>query len=192
MEFTEILAIIIPSLVTILGFVVSYTINKKEHYQSIQIIKTEKQVEDLYSILRDVFKLIDMLELMIAYPQEKLKGFDELKEKINTTVICTGSNDAVKIMVHIREMSNTGIDDGIHTENACLIAGYVLLAMQIKYDVTGVESSPDSWYKGRYTTQKIRQSGFYDRSVLFINSMVDQLELKPFLRIREGACLHVK
>lgn len=185
-EALKILAIIVPSAITVVGFVVSYIINKRNHYQSIQQIKTEKQISDLYNILNDVFELLDMLLLLYAQRKDMLNGFQELKKRIYSTIFSAGSKDAVNIMAYIQEMAYSGIDDGVEVPSYQLIASYVLLAMQIKYDVTGVEVSPLTWYKGRFTTQKMLSvNNFYDDSIIAINNIVDQLKLKAFLRIDE-------
>lgn len=128
------LAIAIPSIVTVLGFIVSFNLNKREHLQNIQRYQLEKQISDLYGIQKDVFDYIDMLCFFIAFPDKKPKGFDELQSKINSVVICAGSEDAVKLIVYIRNLIFSGKDDSIEVSNRVLIAAYVLLAMQIKFD----------------------------------------------------------
>ena len=185
-DIIDILSIIVPSVITIVGFVVSYIINKRSHYQNIQQIKAEKQISDLYSILNDVFKFLDMLLPLYAQQEDILNDFRELKERIYTTVFSAGSKDAVNIMTYIQEITYSGIDDGVQVPSYQVIASYVLLAMQIKYDVTGVEISPITWYKGGFTTQKmLAESNFYDDSIIEINNIVDQLKLKSFLRIND-------
>lgn len=186
MEVIDWISILIPSVVTIIGFYVSNRINKREFNQHIQEIKIENQLANMYELPKDVFTFIDMIGMLYMPPHKSPEGFDELKDKIYTSVICFGSEDAVKIMVHIHEMLSAGIDDGIVIPTSRLIAGYVILAMQIKYDVTGIENSPLTWYSGRFTSQKMREAGpFYDDSIIDINNIVDRLHLKSFLRIDE-------
>lgn len=185
-DIIDILSIIVPSIVTVLGFFISNRISKKEFNQHIQEIKFEKQLANMYELPKDVFTFIDMIGMLYVPPHKAPEGFDELKDKIYTTVICSGSEDAMKIMVHIRETLSAGIDDGIEIPASRLIAGYVLLAMQIKYDVTGIENSPLTWYSGRFTSQKMLEAGpFYEASIIDINNIVNQLNLKSFLRIDE-------
>ena len=184
MELKDYLTIIIPSFVTLLGFVVSFRINKREHLQSMQEFKLEKQLSDLYGLQKDVFNYIDMICLLIAHPNKTPTGFDELQDKIYSTVICAGSEDSVKLIVYIRNLICAGLDDNIEVSNRELIAAYVLLAMQIKYDTTGIKTSPNTWYIGKFTTQKILEtSDFYNESVNHVNSIVEKLKLEEFLRI---------
>lgn len=184
MELKDYLTIIIPSVVSLLGFVVSIGINKRESQQSIQKFKSEKQLTDLYGVQKDVLDFVDMICQLMAYPEKKIEGFDELRDKINSVVICAGTEDAVKLIVHIRNLIYSGTDDEIEVSNRELIASYILLAMQIKYDTTGIKTSASTWYAGKFTTQKMLEIGdFYQESVKIVNLLVDNLKLKDFLRI---------
>ncbi len=180
------LTIIIPSLVTILGFVISFIINKKEHLQSIQKFKLEKQISDLYGVQKDVLDYIDKLCILNTYPDTEQKEFNELQEKIDSIVIYTGSEDAVKLIAYIHSLIYTAKDDNIELPLRDLIAAYVLLAMQIKYDTTGIKTSPKAWYIGKYTTQKMLKYNFYSDSINAINDIVKKLKLKKFLIIQEA------
>ena len=186
METKDYLTIIIPSLVTLLGFFITFIINQKEHVHNLQKVKSEKQLSDLYGVQKDVFRFIDMLCYSIAYPENKPEGFDELQEKINSLIICSGSEDAVKLIVYVRNLIFSSRDDEINLSSRYLIAAYVLLAMQIKYDTTGIKTSPEVWYVGKFTTQKmLKQGNFYDESKKAINKIVDDLKLNSFMRIDE-------
>lgn len=184
MELKDYLTIIIPSFVTLLSFWVSFRINKKEHLQSMQKFKLEKQLSDLWDTQQDVLNYVDMLCNFIAFPDKKPEGYDELENRISTTIICFGSEDAVKLIAYIRHMIYTAQDDKIEMPTRDLIAAYVLLAMQIKYDTTGIKTSPNVWYIGKYTTQKmLNLSNFYYDSIKTINTIVEELNLESFLKI---------
>jgi hypothetical protein len=174
--------------VTIIGFVVSIGINRKEHMQRIKEFKVEKQLSDLYGVQNDVFEFIGMLEIELANPNYSNGDWDrrwnKLKKKIRLVVLSAGSEDAVKILCYITDKVYSGIDDGIAVTIYSLIAAYVLLAMQIKYDVTGVKISPNAWYIGRYTTQKVNDdTNFYNNAKEANNKIVEDLKLASFLKI---------
>ncbi len=184
MELKDYLTIIIPSVVSVLGFIVSIGLNKKESLQSLQKFKTEKQLTDLYGLQKDVLDFVDMLCKKMAYPEMQIDGFANLKEKINSMVIGAGTADAVKLIVYIHNMIYAKTDDNIEVSTCELIASYILLAMQLKYDTTGIKTSPQVWYVGKFTTQKMLSEGdFYAGSVKKINEIVDCLNLNSFLRI---------
>lgn len=184
METTEALTIIIPSAITIVGFIISNIINKRDNVNRLQEHKIEKQLSDLYGIQKDVLELIEELCIMNAYPDKRIKGFKERKKKIESIVFCAGSTDAVKLIAYIHDLVQTGIDDNIEVPFRDLIASFLLLAMQIKYDTTGIKTTPKYWYIGYYTTQKMLGMGdFYHDSIISVNRIVEELELDEFLMI---------
>ena len=100
--------------------------------------------------------------------------------------MASGSEDAVKLSDYASNLIYSGIDDNVQVSIAHLLAVYVMMAMQIKYDTTGVKTSPNSWYVGRYTTQKMIEEDFYNDSIKWTNKIVDELELESFLKICNG------
>lgn len=184
MVFKDFLTIFIPSIISILGFIITFVINQKGYEQSIQKFKTEQQISDLCGLQNDVIDYVHALCKVIESPQNDNKRFHQLREKINLKVICFGSDDAVKLVLYIRNLVFSGVDDGIAVSNGQLIAAYIILAMQIKYDTTGIKTSPKSWYIGIYTSQKMLATGFYMDSVKSINNIVDELKLPDFLKVK--------
>ena len=130
MTLNDFLTIMIPSFVTIIGLMVTSRLNKRDHSQSTQEIKLEKQLSDLYGLQKDILHFIDMLSELIADSTSLPNGFKELHDKIENKVFCAGSEDAVKLIVYARNKIYSGIDDGVEIKNCELIAVYVLLSMQ--------------------------------------------------------------
>lgn len=184
MGLKDYLSIFIPSLITILGFIITSINNKKEFNQSIQKYKTEHQISDLYGLQKDAIECSYALCRLISSPEGDYTEIKRLQNKINLTVICFGSDDAVKIMLYIKRMVFSGVDDGASVSNRVLIAAYVLLAMQLKYDTTGIKTSPEVWYIGMFTSNKMLSSGFYEDSVIAVNQIVDEIGLNHFLKIK--------
>lgn len=184
MELRDYLSIFIPSLITILGFIIATFNNKKNLDQSIQKYKTELQISDLYGLQKDAIECSYAICRLISSTGGDYNELKRLQNKINLTVICFGSDDAVKIVLYIKNLIFTGVDDGIGVSNRDLIAAYVLLAMQLKYDTTGIKTSPEVWYSGMFTSNKMLSSGFYDDSIIAINQIVDELDLNDFLKIK--------
>lgn len=183
MKVEELLAIFVPSLVTILGFIISSLANKKEYTQSIQKFKSEQQISDLFGLQKDAINCAFELCRLIESPNGDFTGLRTLQEKIYSTIICFGSDDAVKLILYIRNMIYSGTDDGVGVSNRSLIAAYVILAMQLKYDTTGIKTSPKSWYVGKFTTNKMLETGFYRDSIEAVNNIVAELQLNDFLAI---------
>lgn len=184
MELKDYLTIFIPCIVTSVGFIISIIINKQTYSQNIQKLKSEQQLTKLYGIQKDVLDYIDMFCTLVAHPDINIDGMDNLQNKIRLTVICYGSENAVRLIEYIESMIFTCKDDNIKFSKSKYIAAHILLAMQIKYDTTGIKTSPNVWYIGKYTTQRmLKDYSFYNDSILTINDIVDELELANFLKI---------
>lgn len=54
-----------------------------------------------------------------------------------------------------------------------------LMLCQIKYDLTGIEISPEYWYRMRFTGYKIMKPELDELN----NNIVKDLKLNPFLKI---------
>lgn len=181
MELKECLEILIPCMVTTIGFIISIIINKQTYSQNIQKLKSENQLSKLYGIQKDVLDYVDMFCALVAHPDRNNDGMDNLQNKIRLTVICYGSENAIKLIEYIENMIFTCKDDDIEFSELKYIAAHILLAMQIKYDTTGIKTSPNVWYIGKYTTQRmIKDYSFYNDSILTINGIVDELKLQTF------------
>lgn len=184
MELKDILTILLPSLVTVIGFIVTSILNRKNFIQSIQKYKTEQQISDFRGLQRKVITCLDFLLQHIAQIEQARTNFIDLSDTIHTEVLCFGSEDAVKIVSYIQKTIYKIIDDEEDNLKDFLIAGYVLLIMQIKYDTTGLKTSPKEWYMGKFTSKKMMAFGFYERSVNAINNIVDDLKLNDFLKVK--------
>lgn len=178
-------SIIIPSLVTIVGFIINYRLLKKEKMMDTYVHKNKEQLKKLIDVPEEILSYINSCMLLLANNKLDKKSFEEIKETIFNKVICYGSEDAVKILVYIERILYQGIDDEICVSNVQIIAPLVLLMMQIKYDITGVKTSPKVWY-ANFTSQKMLKTGFYEKSIEEINRIVDTMSLDNYLKITDS------
>ena len=184
MTLNDLLTIAVPSLVSVIGFFISIRINRKEYLQSIQIAKSEKQIGDYYGLQTDVLRFVDMWIECHRSPKKAPEGWKELKDSISTKVITIGSDDAVKILVDTMEVMRVALEEQLDCPLSETVARYILLAMQIKYDTTGVQTSPNAWYSGKYNSKLMVESGdFYLSAIRTNNYLVKKLKLKSFLYV---------
>lgn len=61
-----------------------------------------------------------------------------------------------------------------------MISEYVLLATQIKYDVTKISVSPELWFQMRLTDYTTNKDKFKDAN----NRLIDELSLRREFKIR--------
>lgn len=167
--------------VSIVGNVVAIILNKMEFTYSIQKMKSEQQLSTLYGMQRELLHLVD--DICHDIHGNLRRDYGKIWHEKYEMILCYGSKDAMRIAEYIQNLILEGIDDGVSCPLSRLLGAMLLLSMQIKYDTTGVKSSPKSWYIGRYTTQRVFKVGdFYDQSREDINSIVDELKLKRFLK----------
>ena len=61
-----------------------------------------------------------------------------------------------------------------------MMSSYVLLATQIKYDVTEISVSPELWFQMRLTDYEANREEFMNAN----NKLVDELKLKEEFKIK--------
>lgn len=174
-------SVIIPSLVTIIGFSVNYRILKKEKMLDTYVYKNKEQLKKLINIPEEILLYINYYMLLCGNRKIDKEEFRRTKKHISNNVLCYGSEDAVKIWVYFEKHIYQGIDDNVCVSIAQVIAPLVLLLMQIKYDITNVKTSPKVWYVS-FSSDKMMETGFYEKSIEEINIIVDTLGLNDFLK----------
>lgn len=176
---------IITSVISIVGFVISYRLIIKQKSLAVQQQQNEWQIKEIMEILDDVLNMIRDNEKMIAGIDVNEKTFRNRMRKIDHTIVCYGTDNSVKIWNYFIYMVYEGRDDNMDISVAELNAPLALLVMQIKYDITHIKTSPKTLYI-EYASQKMLEYPFYDKSIEEINKVVDFLKLPDFLRINDN------
>lgn len=236
MELKDYLTIFVPTTATLIGFIINFILNKRlnlelvEQNSAMKILqsKSNKQIEDLYGLQKEIFDFLDLLYKLLCNEDILIDNFEILKNKIEKEIICVGSEDAVKVILYIRaniyskinlcrenleklklngsrkksKSSHEKILDeyGINTSTPTppdpseILVPYVVLAMQIKYDTTGIKTSPMSWFIGR-KSQNLAGSywkrdkyyeyrdfdNFYKHSLFKVKDFIKSLHLNTFI-----------
>ena len=175
-------SIIIPSVITVIGFVVNYMLTIKGKKLDVNRHKSEEQIKKLIDIPTELLTYIDCSMKIVAECEVDQNKFRKAKKHIYDTILCYGSEDAVKILSHFEHITYQKVDDRITVENHEYFAPLIILTMQIKYDITNIATSPQAWYV-KFMSQKLLETGFYDKCLEETNRLVDLLELKSFLKI---------
>lgn len=179
----EYLQIIIPSTITLVGFFVTYWLGKK-HSESTK--KTEfylKKMDEILSEL-DYITTLTLKMIITQSTEEERNCITKLNQNVNSKVLCYGSKNALSILKEIdswiyKKLYNT---DNVEVMPEQHLAGYVLLLMQIKYDITGIKCSPHFWYIGVLTSSKDFEK-ICDSLCKYNNEMVRKLNLKRYLNV---------
>lgn len=123
-------------------------------------------------------QIIDKKEL-----EEKKKKLDEhFLEKMNylyNTIYAYGSPTAIKIVSKMQSTNYILRDNATEEEKLKILAYLVLLASQVKKDVTTIVVNPQYWLQMRITDYHIK----YEKIDMAINQVVDELKLDKKFKI---------
>lgn len=169
----RILAVFIPSVVTIIGFIVTYFLNQRNLKEEIN-----KQKSNIYlaKIADMPFEIITLIDHILD-----MKDFDVVPtfKEIISSVFAYGSKEAILIMANMQELAYSVSPDSNKTDRYRQIAYYILLVCQIKYDLTGIKINPEYWYRIRIKDYIAMKSHLH----VINNDIVENLNLEVFLRI---------
>ncbi|GEM_PF-1869284 len=166
MDGTTVISIIIPSLVTIAGLIINYRQTKQNFKNQLdnqsQNFQNElsKQKIDFENELSKQKRGV-LLEQMATVPYDLIKFYNRMidseKNKVSQPVLIKemldlysrifayGTEDAIKIMASMQS-ENYIIAADIEKDNGLRpLVYFVLLACQIKYDITGIAICPIRW-----------------------------------------------
>lgn len=159
---------IITVLITIVGFVITYFMTKKNFKDEIKMSKLALASEQIQSLPYDICQLMDA---MIKGKDDQNRALMEYGA-ILSKVLAYGSCDAVKITIKMQRMSYESAN-ATSEERLPMLAAYSLLITQLKYDLTSEIISPESWFQLRMNDY----SSIQDTMKKAINALVEELDL---------------
>jgi hypothetical protein len=164
---------IITSIITIIGFIVTYKMNKRNYKEELNNSKTTLNIEKLQSIILDVSNLMNNPNNI------SVDTYQELVSKI----LSYGSLDSIKILTHMQttlynrnndETSGKKFSDKENQDYTVFtLSCYSMLIAQIKYDLTGEIIPPLTYAKIKLTDFSKLENEFYIK----INTIIDELNL---------------
>lgn len=156
----------IDLVITIIGFIVTYFLTKKNILAELTKIKRNSMVENLQDVPMSICNFLDFL----LYKQNEKDFQRKLQDKflpIMNKILSYGSSDAIKILSHIQQI-------GFHPEKVAdksiVVNYYALLISQIKYDISSEIILPNTWLKMKLTD--------YSSQEQKINSQINEIVLK--------------
>ena len=174
----DLMTVIIPAGVTIIGFVINYFVLNKSIKDQVSKKKTDISLEFLSKAPLLSLELFDNIR------EQKQDKMLEIFIELANTVFAYGSKDAIKILA---ELQQNNYKIAINSENKDLyktMAYYIILTCQIKGDLTGIKINPEFWYK-----LKLNDYGFNPTVkqglINATNQVVEELQLEDYLKIDE-------
>lgn len=173
-----ILAACIPAVVTIIGFVVTYFLNKrnfKEEVNKAKVNATLEQISDL------PYKILTLMDTMLQKDKPKNHEQANLKlfQEVMSLTFAYGSKEAIMIVSSMQEANYLLSREPDKVDKNEIMAYYILLACQVKYDLTGIKINPEYWYRMRITDYKAMKEKL-DKAT---NKIVGELQLEDFLSV---------
>lgn len=167
----------IPALISIIGFIATNRSVKRDFKN--EILKQRNEIA-LNKIATMPMRILELLGTIIETGGQN----EELAKEFNgfmNEVYAYGSENAIALISKIQK-DNMFFGDNVADRNLYeLIAMYILLATQIKYDVTGIIVSPEKWYEMRMNDYEINR----EKMRLANNNVVKMFELNKRFYIKK-------
>lgn len=176
----EWMKIILPAVVTVIGFIVNYFLTRNSIRREVEKKKSNIALEELSKVPLEVMQILD--EILDNKNQTNYK----IKETLNrfkglmAKIFAYGTKDSIKIVSNMQEYNYKLQDKITQKADYKVIAYYILLACQVKYDLTGVEVNPEYWYKMRLTDYQEKRNEINYAN----NDIVKSLDLNENLLIK--------
>lgn len=169
----EMFKVLVPSIITIIGFLINILITKNSIKEEVVKKKTDIALEKLSDVPFEILELLDniLAKKAIDYTLQSFK-------KLTSKIFSYGSEDAIKIVSAMQQHNYISLGKNINDYK--VMCYYILLCCQIKYDLTGIEICPGYWFKLKINDYKKKYKDINDAN----NEIVSELNLKNFLIIK--------
>ncbi len=175
---------LVTGIISIVGFIVTYTSMKrnfknelKRQRDNIALDKMSTMPYEVLTLLSELIKT-DKIKNDARKKSNLEQNFDHFNEIMNT-IYSYGSVEAIKIVSLMQKENYAYNKNNVYMDKYRMLSEYVLLATQIKYDVTEIAVSPELWFQMRLTDYVANRDNFKDA----INKLIDELDLRDEFRI---------
>ena len=164
---------IITVLITIIGFIVTYFMTKKNFKDEVKKNKIALASEQIQSLPYDICQFMD--DMLHGGQDDSINQLASIISK----VLAYGSHQAVKIVIKMQRLSYETSNASTLDDKLPLLAAYSLLITQLKYDLTSEIISPESWCQLRMTDYSKYQTAM----ISSINGLVHELGLNSKFKV---------
>ena len=145
-----------------------YELDDRKHQEELEKEKTSIHIEKMSSIPYEILKLMDNI-MQTGGKGDFLNDFTSLMD----TIYAYGSKEAIKIAATMQKENYT-LRNTVSFNKYRAISMYILLATQIKNDVTGIRVSPELWLEMKITDYANNKDEFKKAN----NDIVRELKLE--------------
>lgn len=200
------LTILIPASVTLLGFVITYFSLRKSFKDEIRKQKSNIALEKMSTV---PFETLELYETMMVpgkiqkeideiekkeqlssndcenirkLNRQKIEAQQSLVDKMTillNTIYAYGSVNAIKIVSSMQKLNYSLRPNSTNEERWIIIAYMILLASQVKKDVTNITVNPKKWFEMKITDYETNRQIFDP----VVNKVVRELGLDEKFKI---------
>ncbi|MBD5136632.1 MAG: hypothetical protein HDT39_11840 [Lachnospiraceae bacterium] len=171
-----IITALVTGIISIIGFIMTNVSMKRSFMNELKKQRDDIALEKMSEMPYVVLQLMDkMMEDSEEANDSELECFKE----IMNTIYSYGSEKAIELVSLMQKENYEGNANTNNSDHYRIMSLFVLLATQIKYDVTEISVSPELWFQMRMTDYFENKSEIKNAN----NRLVDELKLKKDFKI---------
>lgn len=183
MNSIEIISLCVPAAISIIGFIITIFTMKKNFQNELAKQKANIQLDKMAAI---PYEILDLMQRITdigkgkATPQEQRKVAEKM-DWIFSSIFAYGSSTAIMILASMQSENYKNSIFSEKTDQYRELAFFVLLAVQIRFDITGIVVSPEAWFKMQIQNFQTAHSQIKEAN----NCLVKELKLDKRFLIRD-------
>lgn len=174
-----IITAIVTGIISIIGFIVTNLSMRKSFKNELIQQRDSLALEKMATM---PFRVLDLMDRM---REAKRNGWNEKKEfdnfqNIMNEIYSYGSVEAISLVALMQQENYAASGNPNKMNKFRVMSSYVLLATQIKFDVTGTYVNPELWFRMRLTDFEKNRDDIKKEN----NKLVDELNLNCKMKIK--------
>lgn len=174
-----IITAIVTGIISIIGFIVTNLSMRKNFKNELIQQRDSLALEKMATM---PFRVLDLMDRMT---KAKKNGWDEKNELKNfqdimNEIYSYGSVEAISLVALMQKENYAAHGNPDKMNYFRVMSSYVLLATQIKFDVTGTYVNPELWFRMRLTDFAENRENIKKEN----NKLVDELNLNCKMKIK--------
>lgn len=172
-----IITALVTGIISIIGFIVT-NVSMRKSFKN-ELLKQRDSIA-LEKMSTKPFEVLDLMDRMIKAKDSwnEKEELDNFKKMMNE-IYSYGSEEAISLVALMQKENYAANGDASKMDKFRVMSSYVLLATQIKFDVTGKYVNPEFWFRMRITDFEKNRKEIREAN----NQLVKELSLSDKLKI---------
>lgn len=174
-----IITAIVTGIISIIGFIVTNLSMRKNFKNELIQQRDSLALEKMATM---PFRVLDLMDRMTKAKKNGWDAKNELKnfQDIMNEIYSYGSVEAISLVALMQKENYAANGNPDKMNYFRVMSSYVLLATQIKFDVTGTYVNPELWFRMRLTDFAENRENIKKEN----NKLVDELNLNCKMKIK--------